>query len=212
MKKILLTGLLGAVSSLAAAESSFDYSYVDLSYTRVTIEEDSFDENLHRHDLFARGSGELSDQYLLRGLASMQGINQEVTLDGEDFEVQTTDLVVGLELARYFVLGSKADVSVGAGIGHIQSETTVTYGSDSLSTEYQATPLSLTLNSRIMLGGSGKLQLEPSYQVEFINDDSSSRLSASLQAELLSDVLFYVGYGVYPDDDAQEVTFGIRFN
>ncbi len=212
MKKLMLASLLCATSSVALAESSFDYNYVDISYVRVTIEDEDTDTNLHQHGINLQGSGELDDQFVLKLSGALQGINQDVTLLGEDLNYQQTDLVANLELMKYFVVSDGVDINLAASIGHIQSETTVKFSDSSFSSEHQNTPVALSLGSRVMVGGSGRIEFAPAYTLTYIDEDTSSFIGANLYAEVLNEVELYLGYGVYLDDDAQSVTFGVRFN
>ena len=212
MKKLMLASLLCATSSVALAESSFDYNYVDISYVRVTIEDEDTDTNLHQHGINLQGSGELDDQFVLKLSGALQGINQDVKFLGEDLNYQQTDLVANLELMKYFVVSEGVDVNLAASIGHIQSETTVKLSDTSFSSEHQNTPVALSLGSRVMVGGSGRIEFAPVYTLTYINEDTTSFLGAALYAEVLKEVELYLGYGVYLDDDAQSVTFGVRFN
>lgn len=211
MKKILLLAL-ACTSATAAAESVFDYSNVDISYERLTIEDDEFNTNLHRHGIYIRGDGELENQVVLKATGSLRGINQNVEIAGDEYEVQQTDLVAGLEVMRYFVAKEGLDFTLGAGIGHIQSETSVKLEQDSTSVDHQFTPVSLNLGSRIYLDTSGRMEIEPFYTLTYVDEDSSSVVGANFFAEVLNDVNLYAGYALHVDDDAHSVTFGVRFD
>lgn len=211
MKKILLLAL-ASTPAMAAADSAFDYSNVDISYERLTIEDDEFNTNLHRHGVYIRGDGELENQIVLKATGSLRGINQNVDINDDEFEVQQTELVAGLEVMRYFVAKEGLDFTLGAGIGHIQSETSLKLEENSTSVDHQFTPVSLNLGSRIHLDTSGRMELEPYYSLTYVNEDTSSVVGANFYAELLNDVNLYIGYALHVDDDAQGVTFGIRFD
>ena len=211
MKNILLIAL-ACVSATAAAESAFDYSNVDISYERVTIDDEEFNTNLHQHGIYIRGDGELENQVVLKATGSLRGINQNVDFGDDEYEVQQTDLVAGLEIMRYFVAKEGLDFTLGAGIGHIQSETSVKLEENSTSVDHQYTPVALNLGSRIMLDTSGRMELEPYYSLTYLDEDTSSVVGANFFAELLNDVNFYVGYALYLTDDAHSVAFGIRFD
>ncbi len=211
MKKILLLAL-ACTSATAAAESAFDYSNVDISYERLTIEDDEFNTNLHRHGIYIRGDGELENQVVLKATGSLRGINQNVEIAGDEYEVQQTDLVAGLEVMRYFVAKEGLDFTLGAGIGHIQSETSVKLEQDSTSIDHQFTPVSLNLGSRIYLDTSGRMEIEPFYTLTYVDEDTSSVVGANFFAEVLNDVNLYAGYALHVDDDAHSVTFGVRFD
>lgn len=210
--KIILLLALACTSATAAAESVFDYSNVDISYERLTIEDDEFNTNLHRHGIYIRGDGELENQVVLKATGSLRGINQNVEIAGDEYEVQQTDLVAGLEVMRYFVAKEGLDFTLGAGIGHIQSETSVKLEQDSTSVDHQFTPVSLNLGSRIYLDTSGRMEIEPFYTLTYVDEDTSSVVGANFFAEVLNDVNLYAGYALHVDDDAHSVTFGVRFD
>jgi opacity protein-like surface antigen len=215
-KFIFRTLLASSVALHTQAETTFNYSMLQLSVDRATIGLDESNSEISGLEAAITFSKELENDVFYYINAGAGSIDDSITDGNVTVDIDASVKGIAAGIGKAFALNEKTDVYIHGGVsyssfdGDFKATNTQDGRTASFSDKDSDISADLEFGLRMYLNQANTIEFSPAIEMTSSNGESSKYIGANLGFEIAPDIQVKLGFSTSIDDDFD--TIGIKLN